>query len=113
MAANRSLDNYVFFENQSTTGSRDYIVTSDASQIMLKIVSNGTFSIKLTADTSPKSEGNLKPYYCFKIPDLTKITDVITDGGYLYSVDLTDIDYLRVEIVSITNTLSIYGKVVG
>lgn len=113
MAANRSLDNFIFFKDATTTGSKDYMVTSDASQMMLKIETTGTFSLKLTADNSPKSSGSLKPYACYQIPTMTSITGNITDAGYLYSIDLTSIDYLRVEIVSLTGLLSVYGKVVG
>lgn len=113
MATNKPIDNIIFFENESTVGSKDYFVKDDASQMMLKIESTGIFSIKLTADTYPKGTEYFKPYGCYKIPSMTAITDEITDSNYLYSIDLVSIDYLRVEITAITGTVSVYGKVVG
>lgn len=113
MANNRSIANHVFFENATTTGKSDYSITSNASQMTLKIIPTGTFQLKITADVSPKSEGNLKHYPCYQLPSMTAITDYITDANYLYSIDLTAIDYLRVEIISLTGSLSVYGKAVG
>jgi hypothetical protein len=113
LAGNRSIANHVFFENTTTIEKSDYMITSDANQMTLKIVATGTFQIKITADISPKSIDNFKPYPCYQLPNLTSITDVITDANYLYSIDLTSIDYIRVEILSLTGSLSCYAKVVG
>lgn len=113
MAANRSIDNHTFFKDATSTGISDYMITSDASSMTLKIVTTDTFQIKITADISPKSEGTFKPYPCYQLPDFTTITTGITDANYLYNVDLSGIDYLRVEIVSVTGSVSVYAKVVG
>lgn len=113
MAANRSIANRTFFEDVSTVGVSDFMVLSDASSMNLKFISTGTFTAKITANLSPKSKGGFYPYPCFKLPTYDIIQDVITDDKYIYNVDLTGIDYLRIEIVSISGSLSVYGKVVG
>lgn len=113
MAGNRSLDNHVFFNAATTVGTSDLTVTSDASSMNLKFVSTGTFQVRITADISPKNSGAMFSYPCFKYPLYEVVSDVITDASFLYNVDLSAIDYLRVEIIAITGALSIYGKVVG
>jgi hypothetical protein len=113
MAANRSISNHIFFENITTTGiGKDLMVVSDASQMTLKFICTGTFQAKITADISPK-ECTFKSWACYKNPDNIKITDVISDANPLYTIDLSGIDYLRVELVALTGTISAYGKVVG
>lgn len=113
MSANRSIANHVFFENTNTIGlGKEYIVSSDASQMNLKFICSGSFQAKITADIAPKEE-IFKAYPCYQIPDFTKITDIITSANYLYNIDLSAIDYLRIEILSLTGTISAYGKVVG
>jgi hypothetical protein len=112
MAANRSIDNHTFFENATTIGISDYMITSDASQMNLEFVCDGTFEAKITADNYPKNVGGFYDYPCYKLPSYESMS-TITDDGYLYNVDVSGIDYLRVEILSLTGTLSVYAKVVG
>jgi hypothetical protein len=113
MASNRSIDNHTFFKNQTTTGVSDYMITSDASEMNLKFECTGTFEVKITADIYPKNINIPYLYPCYKQPTYEPITTTITDGTCLYNVNLSAIDYLRIEILSLTGTISIYGKVVG
>ena len=114
MAENGSISTVTFFENQTGLGvSKEFVVESNASTMTLKIAASDTFSIKIWATIEPKEIGNFCVYPVIQLPSYSLIEGNIVDGEKLYQIDLIGIDYLKIEIVSLTGTISVYGKVVG
>jgi len=108
---NCPMNQHTFFENASATGTSDYAVVSNQSLMTLKFESTGTFSVKVLVDINPKTK--FHPYFGIKFPTLEVLIDTFSDETYLYQIDLHGIDYVQLEITSITGQLSAYGKVVG
>lgn len=113
MAENNSKSNYIFYDSVtsiSNTTNAIFSVISDASEMNIVFDCTGTFEAKVYASIFNKN--NMKPYPVYKLPDYTMVSS-ITDGSYMYNIDLSGIDYLKVELVSLTGTITVSGKAVG
>lgn len=116
MAANRKIDAHIFYDNVTTTDETETCILpidSDASTIMLEFKTTGTFTAKLYGSIFDKEVDSFKPYVCFKFPSLNIIDNEINDASYLYQVDVTAIDYLKVVLSAVSGSLIVRGKVVG
>jgi len=114
MADNNAINNYTFYDNATSitdTNNAFFNVTSNSSEMNIKFICDGTFQAKLYAGIIDKN--TMFPYPCFKLPTFDLITDVISDDTFLYNVDLTGIDYLKIELISLVGSISIIGKAVG
>lgn len=112
---NNPISNHVFHDDISTinTGT-DYRVTGRENIAVLQFITDeGT---TFTANILCKCVDNDNWYTCpfVKNSDLSIITSgQINDEGSLYSVDLTGITSLRVDVVDVDGTLSVFGRMVG
>jgi hypothetical protein len=114
MADNSSISTFTFYKNVTSildNATNCFNVTSNASEMTIKFICTGTFQAKVYAGIIDKE--NMYPYPVFKLPDYTMITDIITDSNCLYNVDLSAIDYIKIELVALTGNISVYGKAVG
>jgi len=114
MGFNSSKSAPTFYENVTTIeeiSTSTMHVISDESSMNLEFVCDGTFSAKIYAKVSEK--GTFKPYPSFELPSYNLITDTITDDSFIYNIDLTGVEYIKIVLVSLTGTISVYGKVVG
>jgi len=114
MAENVSKDNYTFYDNVSSINSNTkaiYNVNCDASEMNISFKCTGTFQAKIYAAIMDITD--MKAYPCFQLPSFTLIENFITDASCLYNVDISGIDYLKVELISLTGNIIVRAKVVG
>jgi cephalosporin-C deacetylase-like acetyl esterase len=112
--SNRSLDNFVFHEGTSVVNEGKIYMNNNAEACKLEFsVSEGTtFTAEIRQKSRSESEWGLLPFV--KDSTCTIITNgEITDSDSYYSIDLTGVAYLKVDIVALDGELSAYGRMVG
>lgn len=114
MAANSAINNWVFYNNVTTTEETSTCildVNNNASTLNIEFITTGTFSAQVLGGIFDKD--HFKPYPSFKLPALGLISEEITDGNYFYQVDVVAVDYIKIILTDITGSLTVRAKVVG
>ena len=110
--ANYTMSNFTFHNGATQIGNGNILtITRDMSSANIQFISTGTFETQIEAQVI---DSNIwYPYPCFKLPTYELITSTITDSGFIYNIDLTAISKLRIRLINVSGTLSVYGKVVS
>ena len=110
--SNYTMSNFIFHNSATQIGNGNILtITRDMSSANIQFISTGTFEAQIEAQVIDSN--NWYTYPCFKFPNYELTTSTITDGSCIYNIDLTAISKLRVRLVNIAGTLSVYGKVVS
>lgn len=114
MAGNNKIDTFTFHTNTTAIGNGNiYSVSGHANEMNLffKVSSGGTFNA--IVEVYSEETENWYPWDVYQRPSYTLMDNGITNANFIYNVDLTAIDKIRVRLTAITGSLFCYGEVVG
>ena len=113
MAGNAAISNHVFHNAITVAGTGNvYNVCGQADTMKLEfsISTSGTFSA--TVEAQAVDTNKWYNYGVLELPLRTALA-TITDATVLYDVDLRGITKLRVNVSTVTGTLTVQGRAVG
>lgn len=111
---NRALESFVFQDGIITINEGKIYTNNNACACKLEfVVSEGTtFVAEIRQKPRLESEWGLIPFV--KDSTCTIVTNgEISDEGSFYSIDLTGVAYLKVDITELDGELSVYGRMIG
>jgi hypothetical protein len=95
--------NFTFHDNTTVDGSMQYM--------NIQFITTGTFIAKVEAQGVV--EDVWYPYPAFRYPAYELMDTNISDKNFLYNIDLNGITKIRINLISVSGAISVYGKVVS
>lgn len=111
MAENIDRGIHTFHNGSTTPGNGNVLAVSDLSSLVnIEFVTEGSFSAVVKARIV---SGKWYEWPVYQLPGYDQILTSIADHTKAYQVELKGIKELKVELLSVTGAVTVYGKVVG
>lgn len=104
-------DNVIFHKNVTSPATGLEFDVSQGNLINIEFESEGSFSANFEAKANSVTT-IWKPVMAANLATLDLATTA-TDKSYIYQLDLTGISLIRVNLTSVSGSISVYGRFVG
>jgi len=108
----QAVANILFHDNVNNIGTGyELVISNGISSVNIEFETTGTFNAIFEAKANPNTT-IWKPIMGCNLGTL-ELTTNVTDKTYIYQVDVTGISLLRVDLTSVSESISVYGRCVS